>query len=58
MERKFLWDRHPLPALRAPSSAEAGVLLPGHDLPALPALVPEAGKQGCLYGIGPEDMGT
>lgn len=49
IKKKFLWDRHPLPALSAPSLAKAGVLLPTHDLPSLPALVPEAGKQGCLY---------
>lgn len=27
MKRKFLWDRHPLPALPAPPLAEVGVLL-------------------------------
>lgn len=28
------------------------------DLPAPAAPVPAAGKQRCLYGVGPEDMGT
>lgn len=58
MKTEFLWDRRPLPALPAPSLAQAGVLLSPQHLPALPAPVPAAGKQECLYGMEPEDVGT
>lgn len=57
MKRKFLWDRHSLPALPTPPLAEVGVLLPAHELPALPAPVAAAGKQGCLYGWGHDTPG-
>lgn len=57
-KKKFFWDRDPLPALPAPSLTKVGVLLPTHDLPSLPALLPAAGKQKCLCGMGPEDLGT
>lgn len=34
-----------------------GVLLPTHDLLALPAPMPAAGHWGCLHGVEPEDAG-
>lgn len=58
IKKKFFLDRDLLPALPATSLAKIGVLLSTHDLSSLPALLPAAGKQGCLCGMGPEDVVT